>query len=74
MLEEQCPSFRVIVPGEAFDFGSKLHSLWQAILVGDCVKVAFELTLGREQFGPAWILFVAIRVECSRDITCAAYA
>jgi hypothetical protein len=60
MLEEQRPSFRVVVPSEAFDFDFELHSLRHAILVGDCVKVTLQLTLGREQFGPAWVLFVAI--------------
>jgi hypothetical protein len=60
MFEEQCPSFRVVVPDEAFDFDFKLHSLRHAILVGDRVKVVFQLTLGREQLRPAWILFVAI--------------
>ena len=60
MLEEQSPSLRVVVPGEAFDFDFELHSLRHAILVGNCVKVAFQLTLGREQFGPAGILLVAV--------------
>jgi hypothetical protein len=60
MFEEQCPSFRVVIPDEAFDFDFELHSLRQAILVGDRVKIAFQLTLGREQLRPAWILLVAI--------------
>jgi hypothetical protein len=72
MLEEQCPSFRVVVPDEAFDFDFELHSLRYAILVGDRIKIAFQLTLGREQLRPAWVLFVAIRIESSGNITGAA--
>jgi hypothetical protein len=56
MHQEQRPSFQVVVPGEAVDFDLELHSPRHAILVGDCAKVTFQLTLGREQFGPAWIL------------------